>query len=72
VLLGLLSEKASGLSYRDYVRQQIFAPAEMLHSDFFRMDVVYDDVAEGCGPAGQYPGRGVGTPQSDPSSVSGR
>ncbi len=50
VLLGLLIEKASGLSYRDYVRQQIFAPAGMLHSDFFRMDYVNDDVAEGCDP----------------------
>ena len=50
VLLGLLIEKASGLSYRDYVRQHIFTPAEMLHSDFFRMDLVYDDIAEGCDP----------------------
>src|SRR2546421_7058242 len=50
VLLGLLIEKASGLSYRDYVRQHIFAPAEMLHSDFFRMDLADEDVAEGCDP----------------------
>lgn len=50
VLLGLLIEKASGLSYRDYVRQQIFAPAGMLYSDFFRLDVVNGDVAEGCDP----------------------
>jgi CubicO group peptidase (beta-lactamase class C family) len=50
VLLGLLIEKASGLSYRDYVRQYIFLPAGMLHSDFYRMDVVNDDVAEGCDP----------------------
>src|SRR5437667_6979215 len=50
VLLGLLIEKASGLSYRDYVRQHIFAPAEMFHSDFFRMDDVNEDVAEGCDP----------------------
>ena len=50
VLLGLLIEKASGLSYRDYVRQHIFAPAGMLHSDFFRMDDVNEDVAEGCDP----------------------
>jgi len=50
VLLGLLIEKASGLSYRDYVRQHIFVPAEMLHSDFFRLDLTYDDVAEGCDP----------------------
>src|SRR6266699_1162699 len=50
VLLGLLIEKASGLSYRDYVRQQIFTPAGMLHSDFLRMDDVNEDVAEGCDP----------------------
>ncbi|MGZ3612190.1 MAG: serine hydrolase domain-containing protein [Ktedonobacteraceae bacterium] len=50
VLLGLLIEKVSGLSYRDYVRQHIFAPAEMLHSDFFRMDEINEDVAEGCDP----------------------
>jgi CubicO group peptidase (beta-lactamase class C family) len=50
VLLGLLIEKASGLSYRDYVRQQIFVPADMLHSDFLRLDLMYDDVAEGCDP----------------------
>jgi CubicO group peptidase (beta-lactamase class C family) len=50
VLLGLLIEKASGQSYRDYVRQHIFAPAEMLHSDFCSMDVVNDEVAEGCDP----------------------
>src|SRR5258708_19708934 len=50
VLLGLLIEQASGLSYRDYVRQHIFAPAAMLHADFLRMDLTYDDVAEGCDP----------------------
>ena len=50
VLLGLLIEKVSGLSYRDYVCQHIFAFAEMLHSDFFRMDLTYDNVAEGCDP----------------------
>jgi CubicO group peptidase (beta-lactamase class C family) len=50
VLLGLLIEKVSRLSYRDYVHQHIFAPANMLHSDFLRLDLVYDDVAEGCDP----------------------
>jgi CubicO group peptidase (beta-lactamase class C family) len=50
VLLGLLIEKVSGLSYRDYVRQHIFAPAEMHHSDFYRMDIVNENVAEGCDP----------------------
>jgi CubicO group peptidase (beta-lactamase class C family) len=48
--LGLLIEKASGISYRDYVRQYIFAPANMLHSEFYRMDVVNKNVAEGCDP----------------------
>src|SRR3989442_14312343 len=50
VLLGLLFEKASGLSYRDYVRQHIFSPAEMLLFDFFRMNLTSEDVAEGCDP----------------------
>lgn len=50
VLLGLLIERASGLSYRDYVRQRIFRPAGMRHCDFFRMDVVSENVAEGCDP----------------------
>ena len=50
ILLGLLIEKVSGLSYRDYVRQHIFAPVVMIHSDFFRMDVVNENVAEGCDP----------------------
>jgi CubicO group peptidase (beta-lactamase class C family) len=50
VLLGLLIEKATGLSYRDYVRQQIFVPADMRHSDFLRLDLTYGDLAEGCDP----------------------
>jgi CubicO group peptidase (beta-lactamase class C family) len=50
ILQGLLIEKLSGLSYRDYVRQHVFAPAGMVHSDFLRMDIVHDDVAEGCDP----------------------
>lgn len=60
VLLGLLIERASGLSYRDYVRQQIFAPAGMLHSDFFCMDVAAEEVAEGCDPQYDAQGRLVG------------
>jgi len=48
VLLGLMIEKVSGMTYRDYVREHIFARAEMVHSDFLRMDRVHDNVAEGC------------------------
>ncbi len=50
VLLGLMIEKAAGMTYRDYVRQKCFARAGMLHSDFFRMDRVHENVAEGCDP----------------------
>ncbi|MGV8968019.1 MAG: serine hydrolase domain-containing protein [Cellulomonas sp.] len=50
VLLGLCVERASGLSYRDYVRSRVFAPAGMDRSDFFRMDDVVPDVAEGADP----------------------
>jgi CubicO group peptidase (beta-lactamase class C family) len=46
VLLGLMLEKATGLSYRDYVRQHIFAPVGMAHSDFLHMADVHEDVAE--------------------------
>lgn len=64
VLLGLLIEKVSGLSYRDYVRQHIFTPAGMLHSDFFRMDMVYEYVAEGCDPVRDEQGTIVGWKKS--------
>jgi CubicO group peptidase (beta-lactamase class C family) len=50
VLLGLLIEKVSGLSYRDYVRRHIFARVGVQRSDFFRMDEVNEDVADGCDP----------------------
>ena len=50
VLLGLMIEKASGTSYRDYVRKNVFSRAGMAHSDFLRMDRVHDNVAEGSDP----------------------
>lgn len=50
VLLGLIIEKVSGTSYRDYVRQNIFTRSGMAHSEFLRMDHVYDNVAEGSDP----------------------
>ena len=50
VLLGLLIEKASGMDYRDYVQQHIFAPAGMTASAFLRKDWVHEHVAEGCDP----------------------
>jgi CubicO group peptidase (beta-lactamase class C family) len=50
VLLGLMIEKATGMTYRDYVRKNIFARAGMLHSDFLRMDRAHEQVAEGSDP----------------------
>ncbi len=50
VLLGLMVERASGMSYRDYVRKRVFGPAGMERSGFFAMDVVEPDVAEGADP----------------------
>lgn len=50
VLLGLMVERASGMTYRDYVRRHIFAPAGMHASDFLRMDEVAANVAEGYAP----------------------
>lgn len=50
VLLGLMVEKAAGMPYREYVRQFIFEKAGMTHSDFYRMDRVQPNVAEGSDP----------------------
>jgi CubicO group peptidase (beta-lactamase class C family) len=50
VLLGLMLEKATGLSYRDYVREQVFEKAGMSRSGFFDMGQVHEMTAEGCDP----------------------
>ena len=47
VLLGMMIERASGSTYREYVTEHVFAQAGMHRSGFFRMDVVEPDVAEG-------------------------
>ncbi|UCD95665.1 MAG: beta-lactamase family protein [Candidatus Zixiibacteriota bacterium] len=57
VLLGLMIEKVSGSTYRDYVGKNVFARARMVHSNFFRMDRVHDSVAEGYDPI--YDDRGT-------------
>ena len=44
ILLGLVIEKLSGLSYFDYIRRHIFEKAEMTRSDFLSID--------GDGPSG--------------------
>jgi len=64
VLLGLMVEKATVLRYRDYVRQNVFARAGMVDSDFFRMDRVAENgaenVAEGADPIRDEGGAVVG------------
>ena len=56
VLLGLMIEKATDMSYRDYVRKHIFEKAEMNHSDFFNMGQVNENVAEGSDPIKNHEG----------------
>ncbi len=60
LLLGLLIEQATGLAYRDYVREHIFAPAGMTQTDFFAMDRVHPNVAEGADPLRDEAGRLTG------------
>jgi len=50
VLLGLMIEKVTGMTYRDYVRENIFTRAGMVHSDFLRMDRAHENVSAGCDP----------------------
>jgi len=50
MLLGLMIEKAAGLSYFDYIRRNIFARAGMVHTDFIDLDDVSPEVAEGYIP----------------------
>lgn len=47
ILLGLMIEKASGLSYFDYIRENIFSKINMKDSDFLSLDVAEESVAEG-------------------------
>jgi CubicO group peptidase (beta-lactamase class C family) len=50
ILLGLMVEKATGMDYREYVRQNVFAPVGMNDSGFFHMAEVNENVAEGADP----------------------
>jgi len=60
VLLGLMIEKATGMSYRDYVRKNIFNKAHMADSEFLAMDRVHEKVAEGSDPIKNKAGEIVG------------
>ena len=60
ILLGLMIERASGLSYFDYVRRNLFAQARMTRSDFVALDSVQGEVAEGYVPCHRRAGRAHG------------
>ena len=60
ILLGLMIERVTGLSFREYVATHVFAPAGMDRSGFFRWDVVEPDVAEGTDPIVDEDGRVTG------------
>jgi D-alanyl-D-alanine carboxypeptidase len=53
VLLGLVIEEVSGLSYVDTVGREVFGPAGMDRSGFFRSDEPVPDVAVGYQPSGR-------------------
>jgi CubicO group peptidase (beta-lactamase class C family) len=50
ILLALAIERVTGLSYFDYVRQNVFAPAGMAGADFLMLDEITPGVAEGYVP----------------------
>jgi CubicO group peptidase (beta-lactamase class C family) len=52
VLLGLIVEEVSGLSFVDAVRRQVFEPAGMTESGFFRLDEPVPDLAVSYLPSG--------------------
>jgi len=50
ILLGLAIEKASGMNYFDYVRENVFSRAYMKESDFIPLNKPVERVAEGYIP----------------------
>lgn len=60
ILLGLIIEQISGMAYRDYIRQNIFAKASMADSGFFDKRYVQSNVAEGDDPIVDEGGQVVG------------
>ena len=47
ILLGLMIEQASGMKYRDYIRQNVFHAIGMNDSDFLHLGYVSERMAEG-------------------------
>ena len=47
VLLGLVVEAVSGMSYQQFVQENIIAPCELIHTGFYRMDCLPANTALG-------------------------
>jgi len=47
ILLGVVIEEVAGMAYRDFVTQEIFAPAGMTRSGYFAMNKLPEDTAFG-------------------------
>jgi CubicO group peptidase (beta-lactamase class C family) len=47
IVLGIVVEKISGENYFDYVRNHIFKPAQMIHTDSYERDAVIPNLAAG-------------------------
>jgi CubicO group peptidase (beta-lactamase class C family) len=75
VLLGLVIEKVSGMSYYDYVRSKIYTPAGMIDSDSYEADAIVAKRAVGYtrrGPNGPTPQHvNMYTTPAKPSSAGG-
>ncbi|MCL2216763.1 MAG: beta-lactamase family protein [Defluviitaleaceae bacterium] len=56
VLLGLVVEAVSGLSYQQFVRDKIIVPCKLVHTGFYRMDALPSNTALGyiMGDTGQW------------------
>ncbi len=57
ILLGLMIEHCTGMSYREYVHAHVFTPAGMADSGFFHMQRLTERVAEGCDPVADASGK---------------
>jgi CubicO group peptidase (beta-lactamase class C family) len=60
MLLGLLIEKISSMTYFEYIRRHIFEPCGMTGSDFLDLDDTAENVAEGYIPITDENGKNLG------------
>lgn len=55
LLLGVVIEKATGMSYFDYIRKNIYKPAGMTNTDCYELDHPTENLAEGYIPDPGHP-----------------